>query len=235
MTVEAVQNRRQILPFAFDRTFPSQTGDGPRMHRRKTDAIALANEVEALQEQIARLEEGHRDELALVRSEAFAAGLDHARTEREEAILAAIDAAQASLETLAIQHEELRHEVVADACQLALTAAEILAGCAIDREPGRPIDEAIGRALLLVTRGQEIEVRVHPDLVEDITQRIAVRQAGDRRRLFLSVSADPAIVPGDAALTWERGGLLVDAASRRQAVLDELEPLTAASEADSQV
>lgn len=221
-----MQTDRRILPFAFDRTFPSPLGEPARMLRRKTDAHDLALEVDALKDQIAQLTQHHRDELACARSEAFAAGLDHARTEREEAILAAIDAAQASLETLALQHDELRSETVADASQLALVAAEILAGCAIEHEPGRPIDEAIGRALLQVTRGEEIEIRVHPDLFEDITQRIDRRQAGDRRQLFLNVSADPAVAPGDAVLSWERGGLLVDAASRRQALLDELAPLT---------
>lgn len=226
-----MQTDRRILPFAFDRTFPSAGGEPARMLRRKTDAAALALEVDALQEKIAQIEQAHRDELARARSEAFAAGLDHARTEREEAILASIDAAQASLETIAIQHEDLRREVVADASELALAAAEVLAGCAIDHEPGRPIDEAIGRALLQVTRGEEIEIRVHPDLVEDIALRIAARQAGDRRQLFLNVSADPTVSRGDAVLSWERGGLLVDAASRRQAVLDELAPLAPSASA----
>lgn len=234
MTAQTAQDGRQILPFAFDRTFPSQSAEGSRTPRRKNDATALAHELDALLEENARMEEKHREELARSRSEAFAAGLEHARTEREEAILASIDAAQASIEMLAIEHEKLRIEVVADASQLALAAAEVLAGFALEKEPGRPIDEAIGRALLLVTRGQEIEIRVHPDLVEDITVRIAERQSGDRRNLCLSVSADPAISPGDAALTWERGGLLVDRTSRRQAVLDELAALTASSGLDCQ-
>lgn len=222
---ETMETDRRILPFAFDRTFPGSDREPARKLRRKSDATALATELDALQEQIAGMEQLHREELARARSEAFSAGFDHARAEREEAILAAIDAAQASLESIALQHEEIRAEVVADASQVALAAAETLAGWAIEREPGRTVDEAIGRALLQVARGDEIEVRVHPDLVEDIERRIADRQASERRQLFLSVTADPAISPGDAALTWERGGVLVDAASRRQAVVDELAPL----------
>ena len=216
---------RRILPFAFDRTFPGSDGEPARKLRRKTDANALAIELDALHEQIAGMEQSHREELARARSEAFSAGFEHARTEREEAILAAIDAAQASLESIALQHDEMRSEVVSEASQVALAAAEVLAGWAIECEPGRTVDEAIGRALLQVARGDEIEVRVHPDLVEDIERRIADRQASDRRQLFLSVTADPAISLGDAALSWERGGVLVDAASRRQAVIDELAPL----------
>ena len=222
---ETMKTDRRILPFAFDRTFSGSDREPARKLRRKTDANALATELDALQEKVAEMEQLHREELARARSEAFSAGSDHARTEREEAILAAIDATQASLESIALQHEEMRCEVVADASQAAMAAAEVLAGWAIDREPGRTVDEAIGRALLQVARGNEIEVRVHPDLVEDIERRIADRQASDRRQLFLSVTADPAISPGDAALTWERGGVLVDAASRRQAVVDELAPL----------
>ncbi len=87
------------------------------------------------------------------------------------------------------------------------------------------VDEAIGRALAQVARGQEIDVKVHPDLVEDIEARIAERQSRDRRRLALVVSGDASLAPGDAVLRWDRGGVIVDAQSRRQAVLDELAPI----------
>tara|TARA_B100000678_G_scaffold111637_1_gene93362 strand:+ start:1650 stop:2348 length:699 start_codon:yes stop_codon:yes gene_type:complete len=216
-----------VRPFGFDRTFTLPQREPVRQYRRKTDAADLAHEVDALHAKIARLEQSHQEELARTRSEAFEAGCNHVRHEREAAILSALDALQASLDEVAEQSAEIRVQAEADAIHVALAAAEALAGHAIAQEPGGAVDDAIGRALSQVARGQEIEVRVHPDLVEDIETRIAQRQSQDRRRLGLLVHADDTLTPGDAVLNWDRGGVLVDAQARRQAVLDELAPLLA--------
>ena len=215
----------QVQRFAFDRTFPAAPCEPVRQYRRETDAVLLAQEVETLRSQIERLGTAHADELARARSEAFEAGCDHARTEREAAILSAIDALQASLEDVCERDRAMHAQVVAEASEMALAAAEAIAGHATAHAPGGAIDAAIGRALSQVARGQEIEVKVHPDLVEDIEARIAERQSRDRRKLALVVCADETLAPGDATLCWQRGGVVVDAQQRRQAVLDELAPL----------
>ncbi|MXP10438.1 FliH/SctL family protein [Pseudoblastomonas halimionae] len=222
-----MQDDLQVRPFDFDRTFSFPPRESARQYRRKTDAAELAREAEALRGQIARLQQNHEEELARTRTEAFEAGCNHAHEEREEAILSAVDAVQASLDEFSERYGELRAQAEADAVEVALVAAETLAGRAIAEEPGGAVDEAIGRALSQVARGQEIEVRVHPELVEEIEARIAQRQSEDRRRLALIVSADAGLAPGDAVLKWDRGGVNVDAQSRRQAVLDELAPLMA--------
>ncbi|MBR0550938.1 FliH/SctL family protein [Stakelama marina] len=213
----------QVKPFGFDRVFAEP--ERRREYRRKTDASDLAIEVEALRAELNALRQSQQDELARVRTEAFEAGLDHARTERDAAILSSLDALQASLEAVSDQRDELVAEYSSDAAELALVAADTLAGHAVRLEPGRTIDEAIGRVLSQVARGQEVHVTVHPDLLDDIERRVEARQANDRRRLFLSVSADPNVAPGDAVLVWERGGVTLDAAARRAAVMTELEPL----------
>ena len=220
-----IHENLQVRPFAFDRTFALPVREPARQYRRKTDAAELGHEVESLRSRIARLEQDHQKELARTRTEAFEAGCNHVRAEREAAILSAIDALQASLEESAEQEVQMHAQVVAEASEMALVAAEALAGQAIAQAPGGAVDEAIGRALAQVARGQEIEVKVHPDLVEDIEARVAQRQSGDRRRLALIVSQDPTLTPGDAVLGWDRGGVIVNAEKRRQAVLDELAPL----------
>jgi flagellar assembly protein FliH len=101
----------------------------------------------------------------------------------------------------------------------------MIAGRAIDAAPVETIDAAIGRALSQVARGTELEIRVHPDLIEAIEARIADRQSRDRRKLNLNVVGDVTITVGDAMIGWEQGGLALDATARRQAVLDELETL----------
>ncbi|GAB5349258.1 FliH/SctL family protein [Alteriqipengyuania sp. 357] len=220
-----MQEDLQIQRFAFDRTFTLPPRETPRKYRRKTDPALLAQEVEDLRQQIERLEQDHTQELARTRAEAFEAGRNHMQADREAAILSALDALQASLEESAEQDRAMRAQVVAEACEMALAAAEAIAGHATGHEPGGAVDEAIGRALAQVKRGQEIDVRVHPDLVEDIEARIAQRQSQDRRRLALIVSPDETLSPGDGVLSWDRGGVIVDAQRRRRAVLDELAPL----------
>ena len=76
-----------------------------------------------------------------------------------------------------------------------------------------------------VARGTELQVRVHPDLVEAVEQRIAQRQAADRRKLHVGVVPDATLAPGDALIDWEQGGLLLEKAARRAAVESELAPL----------
>lgn len=225
-----MQTNFPIQPFLFDRTFNGTSRSATSPHRRTGDAKELALEVESLRRKIATISEMHSNELDLTRREAFEAGLEHARNERESAVLASVDALQASLEAVSEQFTDLRIEVVAQAGELAIAAAEALAGHAVALAPGRAIDEAIGRALAQVTRGEEIEVRVHPDLTEEIERRIADRQRGDRRRLHICVNADAGVAPGDALLKWERGGISLNAADRRQMVIDEIGPLLAGSE-----
>jgi flagellar assembly protein FliH len=94
----------------------------------------------------------------------------------------------------------------------------VLAARALVEMPAAAIDEAIGRALRQVARGQEIAVAVAPELVGEVERLIAVRQGGDRRHLALTVVADAALPPGDAHVHWDQGGMVLDAAARAEAV-----------------
>jgi flagellar assembly protein FliH len=164
-------------------------------------------------------------QIALARAEGFEAGLAQARAERDVALLSAVDALHAGIESLDERFEDVSRRVTGEAAEIALAAADMIAGRAIDAAPVETIDAAIGRALSQVARGTELEIRVHPDLIEAIEARIADRQSRDRRKLNLNVVGDVTITVGDAMIGWEQGGLALDATARRQAVLDELETL----------
>jgi flagellar assembly protein FliH len=155
----------------------------------------------------------------------FQAGLTQARAEQGAALLAAVDALQSSLELTDGRVEEITTRVSEDAAQVALAAAETLAGRAMTQTPAVAIDEAIGRALRQVARGQEILVRVHPSLVEEVERMIGVRQSGDRRRLSIQIVADERLMLADAHIEWDQGGLTLDAAERAAMVRAELETL----------
>ncbi|HEX8446714.1 MAG TPA: FliH/SctL family protein [Sphingomonas sp.] len=210
-----------IRPYAFDRVF--EVGGGE----------ARAESHEELRVRIAVLEA----ELALARDDrdaiaagARAMGYDEAiaerRAESETALLAAVDALHAAVESVDAQLEDIAGDSTRIAAEVALSAAQFLAARAFEASPGAAIDAAIGRVLGQVARGQEIQVTVAPNMVEDVERLIAARQAGERRRLALSVVGDPALSGGDAHIHWDRGGVVLDAAQRLAAVHEALGGLT---------
>lgn len=210
-----------VQRFGFDRVFrfPTSADDKPR------DDGPLRQQIAAMEAEIDRLRTEHMAELTHARCDGFAAGLAQARSERETALLAATDAVQAGLEELVEQFALAEAMQRKDMASLAFTAAEVLAGHEVNRSPARAVDEALGRLLTQVARGTALAIRVHPDMAEDMEALLAARRAGERRRLDITIIADPAIAPGDGAIFWEEGGLLVDAASRRRAIMAELLPL----------
>ncbi|WP_188054518.1 FliH/SctL family protein [Sphingosinithalassobacter sp. CS137] len=208
-----------VQRFAFDRVF---TAAMPESEAPRSD---LTLELAALRKELAVLRADHEGALAMARADGFEAGLTHARTERDTALLSAVDSLQAGIEALDGQFAETAERLTGEATDVALAAAELLAGRALEAAPAAAIDGAIGRVLEQVARGTELLIRVHPDLVSEIEARIADRQSKDRRRLNLAVVPDPALVPGDAHIVWEQGGLVLDAAARRAEIAAELETL----------
>ena len=209
-----------IRPFNFDRVFSmSATADSA------TRPEDLQLQIATLEAEAALLRVEHERALAVARAEAFDAGLTQAREERDTALLAAADALHASIEAVDARMDDIARAVSEDAAEVALAAAELIAGRALVAEPAAAIDDAIGRVLKQVARGQDLFVRVHPDLLSDVERLIAERQSGDRRRLNLHVVGDDGVAPGDAHIEWDQGGLSLDAAVRRDTVRAELETL----------
>jgi len=207
-----------IKPFGFDRVFAMPAAS-------VTDAGDLHAQLLAREAEIEQMRADHAGELARARADGFDAGLTQARGERGAALLAAVDALGCMLEMADERVAALTISLTQDATQVALAAAELLAARAVDARPAAAIDEAIGRVLKQVARGQELLVRVHPDLVEEVEQLVAVRQAADRRRLHLQVAPDAQLARGDARIDWDQGGLSLDAAARAAAVRAELDAL----------
>lgn len=211
---------QNVERFAFDRIFST-----PASESATIPSGDMLLEISALRAELALLRSDVNAQIALARAEGFEAGLAQARAERDVALLSAVDALHAGIESLDERFEDVSRRVTGEAAEIALAAADMIAGRAIGAAPVETIDAAIGRALSQVARGTELEIRVHPDLIEAIEARIADRQSRDRRKLNLNVVGDVTITVGDAMIGWEQGGLALDATARRQAVLDELETL----------
>lgn len=218
----------EIKPFGFDRTFQTDAPDV--MTELGADLLA---EVATLRATIRDTRSSHEDALQAARREGFEAGRDQAREERSEALLAATDALHAALEELDVRTSHQVRAITQDAADVALAAAEILAGHAIDFAPGRAIDEALDRALEQVGRGIGLVIRVHPTLIEALEERLATRVARERRKLDLTLLPDGDVLPGDGQISWNEGALAIDAAARRAAVIAELSPLMIKGRADA--
>lgn len=206
-----------IRPFGFDQVFPR-----PQTAADTLDDLDPWLRIEALRAELAILRQESEERRATARAEGFAEGQAVAREEQGAALLAATDSLHGAVENVEAQLDAIVARTVRDAADVARAAAEMLAGRALDLAPTAAIDEAIGRALRQVARGQEIQVAVHPDLVSRIEEIISARQAGDRRRLALSVLGDPAIAWADAHIHWDQGGIVLDAALRAEAIATAL-------------
>jgi flagellar assembly protein FliH len=213
-------NFQTVERFAFDRIFSTPANEGATI-----PSGDMLLEISTLRAELALLRSDVDGQLALARAQGFDAGLSQARAERDVALLSAVDALHAGIESLDERFEDVSRRVTGEAAEIALAAADMIAGRAIDAAPAETIDAAIGRALSQVARGTELEIRVHPELIEAIETRIAERQSKDRRKLALNVIGDVTIPIGDAMIGWEQGGLALDASARRQAVMEELETL----------
>lgn len=209
-----------IKPFGFDRVF--RFGSAPEEEPLPVATGELHAQIAALQERIEEMRRNEEAALLKARADGIAQGLAQARGERAEAMLSATDALHAALDDLSGRWSQESDRIAQEAAEVALSAAEMIAGHAIRQEPARAIDEALGRALRQVTRGTALLIRVHPDSLEDVERLVAERRAEERRALDISIVADEAIAPHDAHVGWAEGGLIIDAAARRAAVLREL-------------
>lgn len=208
-----------VTPFAFARDFTGAVAP------QAMNAFELEREVTHLRAEVDRLRRIDADGLERARAEAFDAGRAQARAEIEAALLVAVDSLQASLEAVEEDVDAIARQTTRDAAEVALAAADLIAGRALERAPEATIDAAIGRVLEQAGRGVRLGIRVHPVLVERIETIVADRAARDRRRLTLNVIGDPSLGRDDAFIFWDKGGLQLDAAQRRAKVLDELGPL----------
>jgi flagellar assembly protein FliH len=209
-----------IAKFRFDRVFG--TADAGNDNAAAADVAARAA---ILQAELDLMRDERDRAIASARAEGYEAGLIDARGERETATLAAVDALQAAVEALDEQVDDIAKASRADAAELALAAAELIAARTLEDLPGQAIDDAIGRVLKQVARGTHLAVRVNPELRPEIERLVDERINSDRRKLSIQVFSDASLAPGDALIAWDEGGLSLDAAARRAAIAEELEPL----------
>ena len=212
---------RPTRPFHFDKIFHAAPSRSGSVYPADSllDAAALRAELEALRE-------GYDQALIEAHAYGVTEGQQRARAERDQALLAALDALHATLDETTQERQAMIDALCREAATLALAIGENLAGHALSEAPAEAIDQAIGRVLTRIARGQEVIISVHPSLLADVETRIAARQSQDRRQFNLIVTGDVDLVPGDAHLRWDSGGQRLSAQDRLSEILTELTAIT---------
>lgn len=210
-------------PYQFDRFFEASKPLHDTLVTRN-----LSDEVLRLSAEIACLKADRDEAAAVARAEGYEAALATARAERDAALLSATDMLQASIERINEQLETIAAAMKRDATEVAIIAADVLAGFAIDREPIRALGEALDRALDQIGGDRRLVVRVHPDFAQNIRDLVAAREQSEQRELQIVIIPTPELPLNDGAIEWAEGGLIVDAAARRSTVMRELDPLLTA-------
>lgn len=209
----------EIKRFGYGRAFPVR-------NREIETSLAddLVSQNAALLGELEALRGASEEATRRARQAGFAEGVAIGREEAGGALLAAVDALHGALEEIDTRLQDQVRTITQDSVEVALAAAEMLAGHAVATSPARAVDEALGRVLEQVARGTPIEIHVHPSLVERMEACLQVRTSRERRALSLTVIADERIAPSDGRIVWPSGGAVLNTAARRAALISELAP-----------
>jgi flagellar biosynthesis/type III secretory pathway protein FliH len=155
------------------------------------------------------------------RDEGFRNGLEQARGELQASLLSATDCVNDALDSIAADIAGRFETVVRDSAGLAFVVGEHLAAQVLERAPLSVIEGALAAVLSEMHKLTDLEIEVHPSLVEPLQTALRSNN-GLGRKISVSVHADQRLIPGDAQISWGEGGLKVDFASRRSALLEAL-------------
>ncbi len=206
-----MQHDHHTSPYTFDRIFEPNGRGGAS--RRVLDLHILS-----LQSELAQMQADRDEALALARGDGFAAGMAQARAETAEGVRVAAVALVAGLDRLAELFADTEARMAATAADAVLVAAELIAAAAIAQAPAVPVDAAIGRVLAQIGYREGLQVHVHPQLLAPLGALIEARQLDGQRQLSLTLHGDATLLPGDAHIMWDKGGLSLERAARVAAV-----------------
>lgn len=157
-------------------------------------------------------------DLAAAREEGLQRGRQEAAQATDRATAEALRAIarmmQMMLSGLATEAQNLR----GDALDVAMTAAQLMAGHALDQFGTEAVEGFLTDAVSQLRDVPRLVVKVTPELVEDIAPRLeqAARDAGFDGQVV--VRPDPAAQAGDVTLEWAEGSIHHDRASSFAAI-----------------
>lgn len=144
-----------------------------------------------------------QDEVDALCAEARQAGVQSVQAETERQIAASVDQIVRHLEPVMPFALDLASRMRREAAELAMTMARQLAGSALRQMPEEAVEASLSETLALLPDGLKLVLRVQPELVERIHEKIKARLPAGTEIL---VEDDPAAGPGSWKMTWDRGG-----------------------------
>jgi flagellar assembly protein FliH len=200
-----------IRKYAFDLEFAPDGGIVREPPKRITpEDLAVAD--------AAAYERGKRDALAQAERDAVAA------------LEAIADAASAVLTRLDIESRAMR----AEAARVAFTAAQKIAGAALDSFGAERAAKAVETAMDTLRHQPRLVVKLPPDMAEQIKPRIAAMCETHAYAGAVLVRSEPGMKSGEVVVDWADGVIAMDAAAAAKRIEELIDAaLAAPSEAQA--
>jgi flagellar assembly protein FliH len=148
--------------------------------------------------------------LARVREEAFAegvnTGLEQGRNEQTARLAAAVECIGAAMAGLGATQAQAMVETRQAAAGLALAIASRLAPVLVARAPLAELEVLIADCLVDLTSEPRVVVRVAPELVDELGERIGALQQSAAFPGQVIVLGDENVASGDGRVEWADGG-----------------------------
>ena len=158
------------------------------------------------------------DDLVAARAEGFEQGQAHANGDIERAASESLRAIAAMMQMTLGRLSEEAQSLRADAAEVSLVAARVIAGTALDQFGQDAIADIVATAVAQLRDTPRLVVRVSPDLVETIEQRLigCAREAGFNGEIAVRGDTEAAI--GDCVLDWSDATITHNRASAFDAI-----------------
>jgi flagellar assembly protein FliH len=149
-------------------------------------------------------------DLAAARAEGFRAGQDEAHREVQSQLAGLTGQLARSAERLFAQEAARGAAIEEQAVNVAIAAAQALAGAALAQMPLAALAAAMREALSHARSAPHLVLRVHDSLVdaaEELVRKLTAESGFTGKAIVLGQSD---IAPGDGRIEWAEGGFVLD-------------------------
>lgn len=149
-----------------------------------------------------------QQDVEMIKQEAFAAGrvrgLEEATTTYDQDLAICLQQAQRQLEDLEDKNQEFWQACQQSILGILEAVCQKMVPTLLDHQAWPEIAKGLDECARLISKAPAIAIRVHPSLVEKVTQHV---QAHPDR---VKIVGDDQIAKGDCQINWEEGSLTID-------------------------
>jgi flagellar assembly protein FliH len=158
------------------------------------------------------------EDITAARADGLAQGIAETNASLERASSDALRAIASLMQMMLGRLSEEAHSLRTDAAEVAIAAARVVAGTALDAFGEEAVADIVTTAVAQLRDVPRLVVRVSPDLAETIEARLigCAREAGFNGEI--AVRADPDASIGDCTLDWGDGAITHDRTAAFEAI-----------------